>query len=61
MNNYLSSAVTLCAMLSALCELLIEAGRGWEAEIELGVARITGIGRFCLRIFGGEITPIGAK
>ena len=54
MNNYLSSAVTLCAMLSALCELLIEAGRGWEAEIELGDPRDIGAASFVLGFPAGR-------
>ncbi len=30
-------------MLSALCEVLMEAGRGWETEIELAVAGSIGL------------------
>jgi len=42
-------------MLFAPCELLIEAGRGRQTEIELGAPADIVASRFCLRVFGREI------
>jgi|GEM_PF-6982734 len=37
---------------------LNEAGRGWKIQVELGVTRITGIGRCSFRISGREIKVV---